>query len=140
MAVMTIDAMTLERQESKAKRYKNQPGDHPFCEEMRFKRDIMGISYRDLADRIGSNSGSYMSFIEQGRNTASVEIGLAICQILDIPIHLCLDYIASNEMKRMQKYIKEKYIEWTEYVPDNVLDKMLEDEYSLLVHNRLTAK
>lgn len=138
MAAMTLGMTNTRRKSPSFKTYKNPTYPHPFCEHMRYRRDELGISYKTLAEKVGSSSGPYLSSIEQGKWVISIEIGLSICQILDIPIHLCIDYIAVREMERMKLHIQEKYVEWLELVPDNVLNKMLEDEESLEVHNRLT--
>lgn len=110
---------------------------HPFGEMMAQRRKEMNISLQCLSDKIGSGSRQYMRDIEKGKYAVSVELGLAICQILNIPMHLCLDFIASVEIRRIQKNIKDKYNDWVEYVPDNVLKEMTSDESSSLLHDRL---
>ena len=112
--------------------------EHPFCEMMKQRREERGISLKSLSDMIGSGSRSYLSHIEKGRYAVSVELGLAICQVLDIPIHLCIDYISEVEIKRIRENIQNSYVEWLTYVPHNVLDTMLQDEHSLELHQMLS--
>lgn len=110
---------------------------HEFCDMMRLRRTEMDISLRTLSDRIGSGSRSYLSDIEKGRYAVSVELGLAICQVLNIPVHLCMDYICCLEIHRIKTTMKKKYQEWEEYIPRNVLRDMLQDEQSLAMHELL---
>lgn len=110
---------------------------HEFCDMMRQRRTEKNISLRNLADRIGSGSRSYLSNIEKGIYAVSVELGLAICQVLDIPIHLCMDYISCIEIKRIKRTMKTQYQEWEKYIPRNVLRDMLQDEQSLALHELL---
>lgn len=112
---------------------------HPFCERMKEARLEKGMSFRTLAEKIGTGSRSYLSHIEQGRYSVSMEIGLAICQILDVPMHLCLDFIATKEVEKLQTQMQKEYEKWLEYVPGNVLKDMLEDTDSREIHARLTG-
>ena len=112
---------------------------HPFVEMMKRKREDMGISGREMIRRIGACSKGHISAIEQGKGVPSVEFGLAICQILDIPMHLCLDYIAEYNIKRARERMQNEYIEWLSYVPPNVLDDVLQDEASLEAHHILST-
>ena len=112
---------------------------HPFCVLVFEKRKELGLSAKALGDKIGGVSKSYIRHIELGRGAISVEPGMAICQILDIPIHLCLDYIAAKEIDRIKRRVKKEYNEWLDYVPGNVLKKMLDDEKSLETHQLFTG-
>lgn len=110
---------------------------HPFNVAMMERRTALNLSYKNLADRIGGCSRSYISDIEKGRYVVSVELGLAICQVLNIPVSFCIDYIKVKEAEKVQRSIEREYNKWVASVPTNVLNKMLESESSKELHVQL---
>lgn len=114
------------------------PLHHPFCEMVLKRRQELGLSGTALTKKLGSFSKGHIAAIERGKTVPSVEYGLAMCQLLNIPMHLCMDYIAEFNLKRMRERMQNEYIEWLSYVPPNVLDDMLQDELSLEVHYTLS--
>jgi DNA-binding XRE family transcriptional regulator len=97
----------------------------PFNSQMRTKRLQRDWSYKTLADKIGTSSKSYIMDIEVGRYAVSVEIGFAICQLLDIPIEDCLDFIYTIEHERLTESIQKQCQEWYENTPDEVRIRMM---------------
>lgn len=97
----------------------------PFNMKMRQKRTELGWSYQTLADKIGSGSRSYIAQIEEGKYAVSVEIGFAICQLLDIPIEDCTDFIYTIEHERIIEALQQQCQDWYESVPDNVREQMM---------------
>lgn len=110
---------------------------HLFNQMMRERRKEKGWSCQSLADKIGSGSKSYIMDIEKGKYAVSVELGLAICQVLEIPPHLCIDYISVLEIERIKRNIRQQYAEWVDYVPGDVFYKMLSDQESVAMHKLL---
>lgn len=51
------------------------------------RRHEVGLTQEELADKVGI-SRAYMGYIEQGRNTASVEVLSKIARILKISIDI----------------------------------------------------
>ena len=111
---------------------------HPFCVAMAEQRQRYGYSLQKLADRIGCVSRSYLKDIESGRCNVSMDIGMMICQSLDIPVYFCLDYIKQFNSLRMEHKIRKEYQEWLDLVPHEVLDSMMQNSESLRYHNQMT--
>lgn len=108
---------------------------HPFCVAMKEQRINMGLSYRALAEKIGTASRSYLKELEDGKWVVSVELGMCICQVLSIPTYFCMDYIKLGTFQRTEQMITKQYTEWIDSMPDNVLEDMLKTQGDIMVHS-----
>lgn len=108
---------------------------HPFVVRMKEQRAAKGYTLRALAQKSGTSSRSYLSELERGSWVVSVELGLSICQVLDIPVHYVFDYIKQGTIQRMEDTFTKEYTKWAEYVPDEVKEQMLSTRECQLIHD-----
>lgn len=127
--------MTTKRR-ARPTNYKER--EHPFCDAIRDKRQSLGLSYQALADKLGTSSRSYLRDIELGKYAVSVEIGMLICQLLEIDIELCFDFITIVEIDRIRENVKQQYQEWIEFTPPDVVEKMTSTPNAKFLHANLT--
>lgn len=89
---------------------------HLFTQLIKSQRDKKGYSLRQLAKATGV-SHTYLSDIEKGKFAVSLDVGLAICEVLDIDIEVCIHYIYEIEHERLVKHIEEVCDEWYDKIP-----------------------
>lgn len=125
---------------TKRKQFHYYPRIHEFTHAIKRQRHAFGYSYQTVADKVGSCSKSYIADIEKGKYAVSVELGLAICQLLEIDIELCMDYIATVEIDRIKKELQSGYQDWYDMTPQNVRDRMLATDTAKHLHYRFTGE
>lgn len=100
---------------------------HEFVYQMQMKREEKKMSLSELSRRVGM-SGSYMKDIMNGKYAFSMEVGLLICQALDMDIDLLIDYIYTVEKERVHNYIVDTLQQWHESTPVAIRDQMIKGE------------
>ncbi len=110
---------------------------HAFCVMMSEKRIQKEMSLRYLCQKVGTTSRSYMSEIEKGRYAPSFDVGLAICQALDIPVPIYIKYYKDYHEKKQQVIMEKQYTEWFETLPEEVAISLIElsPEESSQIHS-----
>ena len=109
--------------------------DHPFCIAMREERAKRNWSLHYMAEKGIGCSRSYLGDVEKGRYAPSVEFGFFICQLLKIPVHICMDYICQHEMLKQQTILRQQYSEWYENVPEEVANDLLFSDEGQKLHS-----
>lgn len=98
---------------------------HPFCKMIAYRRKERGYSWRYICQRVGTASRGYLCHIEHGKFAPTTDIGFALCQVLDIPVHLYIDYHRKYHEAKQRVYIEKSYTEWFEMIPEEVAISMI---------------
>lgn len=82
-----------------------------FTYMMSKQRKEKGYSYRTLAKKVGA-AHSYIQNLEKGLYDTSMDIGLAVCKVLDIDIELFIDHMFQIKQIRMLIDIEQECEKW----------------------------
>ncbi len=111
---------------------------HPFTVAMKEAREAKGYSYEMLAIKLKTRAKrDYLRKVEKGQFAVAMDIGLRICEVLNIPTYFCIDYILFVHMDRVHHSINKEYRAWAENMSLSAKQFVHSNEQSLAVHNKI---